>query len=153
MEHLFNDTSKFTLLQEDPTLCNLSAVQTFLNISQKRNEITLEDKNLMRSKFAQIGHAHGLPKIHKDYQDIPPFRPIVDTTSTPHYGIGKYLSSLLNPLTINNYSIEDSSFEAAKRIKAIPPELFSEGYKLISFDVTSLFTNVPLKITVNIILK
>ena len=126
MEHLFNDTSKFTLLQEDPTLCNLSTVQTFLNISQKRNEITLEDKNLMRSKFAQIGHAHGLPKIHKDYQDIPLFRPIVDTTSTPHYGIGKYLSSLLNPLTINNYSIEDS-FEAVKHIKAIPPELLIEG--------------------------
>ena len=72
----------------------------------------------MRPKFVRIERAHGLPKIHKDYQDIPPFRPIVDTTSTPHYGIEKYLLSLLNPLLINNYSIEDS-FEAAKRIKAI----------------------------------
>ena len=120
MERLFNDTIKFMLLQEDRTLRNLSTVQTYLNTLQKRNEITLEDKNLMRPKFARIGRAHGLPKIHKDYQDIPPFRPIVDTTSTPYYGIEKYLSSLLNPLIINNYSIEDS-FEAAKRIKAIPP--------------------------------
>ena len=152
MECLFNDTRKFTLLQEDRTLRNLSTVQTYLNTLQKRNEITLEDKNLMRPKFAQIGRAHGLPKIHTDYQDITPFRPIVDTTSTPHYGIGKYLSSLLNPLTINNYSIEDS-FEAAKRIKAIPPKLFNEGYKFISFDVTSLLTNAPLKRTVNLILK
>ena len=102
-----------------------------------RKEITLEDKNLIPPKFAQIGRAHGLPKLHKDYQDIPPFRSIVDTTSTPHYGIGKYLSSLLNQFTINNYSIEDS-FETAKRIKAIPPKLFNEGYKFISFDVTSL---------------
>ena len=94
-ESLFNDTSKFTLLQEDPTLRNLSTVQTYLNTLQKRNEITLEDKNLMRPKFVRIERAHGLPKIHKDYQDIPPFRPIVDTTSTPHYGTGKYLSSLL----------------------------------------------------------
>ena len=38
----------------------------------------------------------------------------------------------------------------AKRIKAIPPELFNEGNKFISFDVTSLFTNFPLKRTVNI---
>ena len=120
MERLFNDTIKFMLLQEDRTLRNLSTVQTYLNTLQKRNEITLEDKNLMRPKFARIGRAHGLPKIHKDYQDIPPFRPIVDTTSTPYYGIEKYLSSLLNPLIINNYSIEDS-FEPAKRIKAIPP--------------------------------
>ena len=36
-------------------------------------------------------------------------------------------------------------FEAAERIKAIPPKLFNEGYKFISFDVASLFTNVPLK--------
>ena len=39
----------------------------------KRNEITLVDKNLMRPKFTQIGRVHGLPKIHKNYQDIPPF--------------------------------------------------------------------------------
>ena len=41
MERLFNDTSKFTLFQEDPTLRNLSTVQTHLNKLQKRNEITL----------------------------------------------------------------------------------------------------------------
>ena len=152
MERLFNDTSKFTLIHEDPTLRNLSTVQTYLNTLHKRNEITLEDKNLMQPKFAQIGRAHGLPKIHKDYQDIPSFRPIVDTTSTPYYDIAKFLSSLLNPLAINNYSVKDS-FEAAKLIQAIPPKLFNQGYKFISFDVTSFFTNVPLKRTVNIILK
>lgn len=152
MERLFNDTSKFALLQEDPTLRNLSTVQSYLNTLYKRNEITLEDKNLMRPKFAHIGRAHGLPKIHKDYQDIPPFRPIVDTTNTPHYGVAKYLSKLLNPLTMNDYSVKDS-FEAAKRIQGISPQLFNQGYKFISFDVSSLFTNVPLKRTVNIILK
>ena len=73
MERLFNDNSKFTLLQEDQTLRSLSIVQTYLNTLHKRNEITLVDKNLMRPKFTQIGRVHGLPKIHKDYQDIPPF--------------------------------------------------------------------------------
>ena len=73
MERLFNDTRKFTLLQEDPTLRNLSTVETYLNTLHKRNEINIEDKNLMRPKFAQIGCAHGLRKIHKGYQNIPPF--------------------------------------------------------------------------------
>ena len=116
MECLFNDTSKFTLIHEEPTLCNLSTLQTYINTLHKRNEITLEDKNLMRPKFSQIACAHGLLKLHKDYQDIP----IVDTTSTPHYGIAKFLSSLLNPFAINNYSVKDS-FEAPKSIQAIPP--------------------------------
>ena len=56
----------------------------------------------------------------------------------------KFLSSLLNAFTINNYSVKES-FEAAKRIQFIPPELFNQEHKFISFDVTSLFINVPSK--------
>ena len=40
MERSFNDTSKFTLLQEDPILRKLPTVQTYLNTLHKRNEIT-----------------------------------------------------------------------------------------------------------------
>ena len=51
MKRLFNDTSKVTLVHEDPTLRNLSTIQTYLTTLGKRNEIT-EDKNLMRPKLA-----------------------------------------------------------------------------------------------------
>ena len=54
----------------------------------------------MRPKFAQIVRAHGLPKIHKSYHTLPSFQQIADTTNTAHYGNGKHLSSLLNPLTL-----------------------------------------------------
>ena len=60
MERLFNDTSKFTWLQEDPALRNLSTVQTYLNTLNKRNKVTLENKNLMRPNFAQIECAYSL---------------------------------------------------------------------------------------------
>ena len=96
-------------------------MQTYLNILHKRNKIILEDKNLMQPKITQIVRAHVLPKIHKDYQDVP-ICPIVDITSTLHYDIAKFLSSLLNPLAINNYSVNDS-FESANHIQAILPEL------------------------------
>ena len=65
--------------------------------------------------------------------------------------IGKFLSSLLQPLTHNDYNLKDS-FDAVKRIRSIPPELFDNGYQFVSFDVQSLFTNVPVKKTINIIL-
>jgi len=51
------------------------------------------------------------------------------------------------PSTMNNYTVKDS-FEAVNRIHSIPKELFDEGYRYVSFDVTSLFTNVPLNKTV-----
>ena len=69
-----------------------------------------------------------------------------------HYQVGKYLSELFTPLTANEYTIKDS-FDAVTRIKNIPQELFDEGYRFVSFDVVSLFTNVPLQKTINIILK
>ena len=152
LENLFNDTSKIQLLDDDPTIRNLSTAQSYLNTLYNRQKITLEDKDAMRPKFAQVGRAHGLPKIHKSCHHFSPFRPIIDATNTAHYGIVKYLSNLLHPLTENNFTVKDS-FDAANKIQAIPSELFDEGYRFVSFDVTSLFTNVLLKRTIKIILK
>ena len=105
----------------------------------------------MRPKSAQIARAHGLPKTHKHYERLPKLRPIIDTTNTPYYGISKFLSNLLNPLTENEYIVQDS-FCAAKKIREIPKELFDDGYRFASFDVESLFTSIPLSRTINIIL-
>ena len=106
----------------------------------------------MRPKFGQVGRAHGLPKIQKNYDHLPRFRPIIDTTNTVHYCIAKYLSNLLRPLTENEFTVKDL-FDAANKIQATPSELFDEGYRFVSFDVTSLFTNAPLNRTIKIILK
>ena len=98
-----------------------------------------------------FGRAHALPKTLKKFDTVPKFRPIVDTTKTPHYNVGKFLSSLLSPLPLNSYSLSDS-FDAVNNINNIPKHLFQEGYQFVSFDVESLFTNVPLSRTVKIIL-
>ena len=58
---------------------------------------------------------------------------------------------VLNPLTMNSHTLKDS-FDAVTRIQNIPEELFRNGYRFVSFDVKSLFTNVPLQKTVNTIL-
>ena len=108
--------------------------------------------SLLRLKHAHVGRAHAVPNIHKQYTTLPKYRPIVDTTNTTHYNVGKFLSNLLNPLTHNRFSLSDS-FQAVSDINSIPKNLFLEGYQFVSFDVVSLFTNVPLTKTVNIILE
>ena len=92
-----------------------------------------------------------LPKIHKTITALPKFRPIVDTTSTCYDNVCSYLTELLNPLTQNEFIIRDS-FDAANKIKSIPPEVFDDWYIFVFFNVESLFTNVPLQRTINIIL-
>ena len=106
----------------------------------------------MRPQNAHPAKATGLPNIHKQFNNLPSFRPITDTAGSAHYLIANFLANLLKPLTTNQFTFDDS-FDAARKIKKIPKELFDCDYKYVSFDAVSLFTNVPLCKTVNIILK
>ena len=135
----------------DPTSSRLTSIQRYLKTLLNRNEINEEEYKDMRPKNAKPARAHGLPKIHKQFDHLPKFRPIVDTTGKMHYSVGKYLTNLLNPLTVNDFTLKDS-FDAADKINQIPKELFNDGFVFVSFDVTSLFTNVPLSKTINIII-
>ena len=65
LENLLNDTSKFQLLDYNPTIRNFSTLRSHLNTLYNSQEITLEDKNAMRQKFAHVGWANRLPKMHK----------------------------------------------------------------------------------------
>ena len=148
---MFSDCSKFKVIQKDPTLTRLKNIPNCVSTMFKRNETLEEEKKQLRSMAAQLGRAHGLPKTRKAYVNLPSFQPIIDITSNPYYNIDKLLSSLLQPLTRSDYNLKDS-FDAVKRIRSIPPELFDEHYQFVSFDVQSLFTNVPVKKTTNITL-
>ena len=149
MNQLFSD--KIEIIKNDPTLTTLKTVQNYLNNLCKRNEITEAEKKQMTPMSVQLGRTHGLPKIHKVFANIPNFCPIIDTTNTPYYKTGQYLSSLLQPLTINDYFLKDS-FDTANKIKSIPSEIFEDGYQFGSFDIEFLFTNVSFNKTINIIL-
>ena len=63
---------------------------------------------MMRPKNDKPAREHGLRKIHKEVSNIPKFGPIIDTTGTTHCLVGKYLASLLNPLTNNEYSVKNT---------------------------------------------
>lgn len=135
----------------DPTITRMKSLQSYLRKLHKRGEITDEEFTKLKPRNAKPARAHLLPKIHKEFNNLPKFRPIIDTTGTTHSSVGKFLSQLLSPLTTNDFTLKDS-YDAANRIRSIPSELFQE-HRYVSFDVESLFTNVPLNRTINIILK
>ena len=139
VKSLFSDSNKFSKLNTDLTLTRLHSLQHYLLTLNKRGEITDTELESLRHITAHFGRAHGLPKTHKEFDTLPKFRPIIDTKNTPHYNVGKFLSNLLHPLTLNDYSLTDS-FDAVRQINNIPKHLFREGYQFVSFDVVSLFT-------------
>ena len=138
---------------KDPTPPRLATLQRYLKQLNKSGELHDNTFKKIQPQSAKIARAHGLPKMHKHFDNNPSFWPIVDTTGTRYYSAGKYLSELLNPLTRNEYSLRDS-FDATNRInRMLPLVQENEECRFVSLDVVSLFTNVPLYKTVNIILK
>ena len=152
MTTLFSDPTKFKTVSIDNTLTQLTTLQNYLRKIYNRNEITKDQYDNIRPVSTKPARAHGLPKIHKTFDSLPSFRPIIDTTGTAYQPVAKYQTKLLNPITSNECTVKDS-FDAVTHINNIPRNLFNDGYGFVSFDVTSLFTNIPLKKTVNIILK
>ncbi len=92
------------------------------------------------------GLLYGSPKTHKLHL---PLRPILAAYKTPNFKIVQFLVSLLKPLTINQYSV-GNSYSFAKEIHNYN---YTHNPIMVSFDVESLFTNIPLLETSNIILN
>ena len=106
--------------------------------------------NQLKPSGSQPGVLYGLCKVHKGVSadgSPPPFRPILSAINTPSYKIAKFLTPLLSKLTKNEFVSKDS-FEFARVIRNQNPDLF-----MASFDIDSLFTNLPLDETIDISVK
>ena len=73
LENLFSDNDKFVKITNDPTHTRLDSLQKYLLKLLKRKEITQEIYNEIRPQNAKISRAHGLPKVHKQFDRVPPF--------------------------------------------------------------------------------
>ncbi|XP_044757815.1 uncharacterized protein LOC123315969 [Coccinella septempunctata] len=101
-------------------------------------------KSLMPMSFI-TPRLYGLPKVHKDGILI---RPVVSFCGSLAYRLSKYLNKLLVS-TINfksEFSV-DNSLDLIRRIKDLQ---IPENTMLASFDVSNLFTSVPVPQTLKI---
>ena len=97
-----------------------------------------QDKNC----GSTAGVLYGLPKVHKTGC---PFRPIVSSVNTYNYNLASFLVNVLKPIYTNQFTIKDS-FTFLDWVKAHQ----HNNEMMCSFDVCSLFTNVPLDETIEI---
>ena len=76
-----------------------------------------------------------------------PCRPVCSAIRTPTESISKYLTDMLKPISSNRHGSDvKDTFDFVDRIK----DKDLQQYHMVSFDVCSLFTNVPLKETIDI---
>ena len=98
------------------------------------------------SSFAPA-RIYGTPKIHKfsSSDSFSKLRPIVSSIGTFNYNLARFLCDLRSSLVPNDYSCKDT-FSFVSQIKN--ENLFKKF--LVSYDVTSLFTNISLQETIDI---
>ena len=100
-------------------------------------------KNVIISKISSrlpsFSYFYGAPKVHKPGV---PLRPIIATCGSPQSNLAKWLASTLSPLLgkISGCHLLHSN-DFIDRLRRLGPV---KG-KLMSLDVTALFTNVPLE--------
>ena len=134
------DNSKFQRIREDPSK----------KLKAKVNRIIKSANSLNGGVHFQTivgeyspGYAYGTVKTHKNNF---PLRPIISQVNTATYKLAKRLNLLLKPFIPGKYLI-NSVDEFIDILRAKKPVGI-----LASIDVESLFTNVPIKETIEIIL-
>ena len=150
VKNVISDSSKFIPLKIPPE----DYINYILNVEKKIRKLfnNLYDNNKISKdellKICPVGSRpavlYGNPKVHKLVVDnMPKFRPILSAINTPGYNLVKFLIPILEPLTHKEFTVKDS-FSFAKEITKYDSSLL-----MASIDVQSLFTNIPLKETIN----
>ena len=147
IEEIISDSSKFEKLNEDPTLKREASLQQFLRKLKQINFFNEIEYDKLYPSGSAPARIYGTPKMHKfsSSDSFPKLLPIVSSIGTFNYNLARFLCDLLSPLVPNDYSCKDT-FSFVSQIKDAN---LSKTF-LVSYDVTSLFTNIPLQETIDI---
>ena len=132
-------------IKKDPTLKLEKRIKEALNRIERQEDLPTPFKKRLSPNYSVIPQIYGLPKIHKEEV---PLRPIVSTIGLATYNVAKELSRILSPLIGWTDTYIKNSSHFVSKIKDL---LFNENDIMVSFDVKSLFTKVPIEDSLHII--
>ena len=151
MKSILDDQNKFIKVN----VTDKNIVQTLIEIQNRIKSVLepLKTKGVVSKEIydkitpigSQPGRLYGLCKVHKEsINGQKPFRPILSAINTPTYQLAKFLIPMLEPITKNNFMTADS-FSFSNEVRQQNVSNF-----MVSYDVDSLFTNIPLNETIDI---
>ncbi|XP_068918321.1 uncharacterized protein [Tenebrio molitor] len=135
------DPEHYTKLKKDPT----PTIERRTREIIKQSSIPQREQRALLPSSTRPPRLYGLPKIHKEEC---PLRPIVSTMGSPTYNLAKYLAKHLQTYVGHTDSFVKNSLHFVESIRNVRLDTTDI---LVSFDVVSLFTNVPVEDSVEII--
>lgn len=146
MERLLDDKNTYRTLRTDPTTKLQRENNNIVADLQKHNHIDNWEKRKLYCSAATAPRIYGLPKIHKLGT---PLRPIVSSVQVPCYDLSKYVGQVLKNIISDDYNVKNS-LQVKKQLENME---LDDDEVMVSFDVISLFTNIPVHLAIRNIMK
>ena len=134
-------------VKSDPTPATERRVLKEVRQLERESLIPSDLGRRLKPNASRPPKLYGFPKIHKP--DVP-LRPIVSSIGSPTYGLSRHMTDLITPLAgrTSSYVRNSKHFvEMLQGVRLQPEEV------MVSFDVKSLFTNVPISEALEITLQ
>ena len=122
---------------KDITLKEEERIQASLSSLKTEGKINDELFNKMRPRGSQPPRLYGLAKVHK--ADIP-LRPVLSMPGSAYHKVALQVAEWL--ARIPEAQINSSAKQVSEKIKSLK---LADDEEVVSFDVSALYTNVPLK--------
>ena len=143
---------KFKLVSPDQPKMRGRPVKHYHPLLQKEKEVEKTVREILPENVAVrvyekgswLAHLYGLPKTHKSKLSM---RPILSAVGNYNYKLTQWLDIALKPLSVNKSTISDP-LKFAEKIRQT--NITADEIQ-VSYDVSSLFTNVPVDETIQLL--
>lgn len=146
MHQLVEDKNTYRTTRTDPTNVLQKKNNKIVDDLYKNNYINFKVKQQLTCSAGAAPRMYGLPKIHKPEV---PLRPIASSIMVPCYKLSKFIGEILQTLISDKYNVKNS-FNLKDKLADI---YVCDEDVLVSFDVVSLFTNIPTMLASKIIMN
>ena len=135
----------YKVISKDPTTTIKNKLINILKVIKTKTGLGSYSYKAMYPTGCVPPKFYGLPKIHKPDT---PLRPIVSSCGSVTYGVAKELTKILKPLVGKSPHHINSTQDFVEQAKHFKLEA---GECLSSYDVSALFTSVPIDPALNVI--
>jgi hypothetical protein len=157
VSELLEDTTTYEKMDYDPTRQIEKRINDAIEDIHKRGRIDDTTRKKLIINNSQPPLLYVLPKVHKipngaSLEEINRSlkgRPVVSSIGSATYDLSKYISSILNASYDSKYNVKNS-FELVEKLKHVT---IPDDFMMVSFDVVSLFTSVPVQLILESVKK
>ncbi|KYN24352.1 hypothetical protein ALC57_04050 [Trachymyrmex cornetzi] len=137
MHNLLADNKTYIMIKKDLTKMMTNQVHKLLMRWKSMEFIDQCTYRKLNVTDGTVPRTYELPKIHKNGY---PLRIIISCINSPLYPLAAFIKDTIKKSLKKGFSFIRNSFELSKKLNGLP---LNNEHKILSFDIVSMYTNIP----------